>query len=388
MKRILLFGSLLALLPASTAARAQSPAQWRLSADLRIGSLDDPDQSLTWITGVNTGRDGRIYIAQAQTHNVRIYEPDGRFVRTIGGKGSGPGEFERLGVPLWRGDSLYISDSMHRRVTMFSADGDLLATLPVMFNAQPPLSPGGVLRMLDDGSILVGFSVRASAVADGSVTAVPVLRLDRSAAVLDTALWSAVGGSQLSIRLGTGQLFSSQPFPDDPIRSIGQRRILVAERPVSSDPDEGRFRLHWVAFSGDTLLSRSYRYTPKPLDEAIAERVVAARVESYGQFAQRSGVSRNDLEKAIRDVLHIPRFLPPIAGVVVSREGEAWLRREDLPGDSVQWNVLSPAGDVRAVFPLSKGMRPILIEGDVLYSVERDELDVPYLVRYRIDRSG
>jgi hypothetical protein len=375
---------LLVLLPA--VAAAQSPQQWRLSPDLRIGSLDDPDQSLTTITGVSVGPDGRIYIAQAQDNNIRVHDARGAFIRTIGRRGGGPGEFEGMGPPLWRGDTLYISDFRQRRVTMFSPDGELLKTLSVVVNTQPPFLPGGVTRMLDDGSMLATLSVASAAVADGTVTAMPTVRVDRDAAVLDTALWLPVGQSQFSIQLGDGQLYSSQPFPDGPISATDDRGIVVVERSIATDATEGRFRLRWVAFSGDTVLSRAYRYAPKPLERARADSVVAARVESYSDFAQRAGSSRNDLESAIRDAMVVPRFLPPITAVLLSRSGEVWLRREELPGDSVQWNVLGPRGDVLAVFPLPKSVRPRLIDGDVLYTAETDELDVPYLVRYRVVR--
>lgn len=375
---------LLLLLPA--VAASQAPQQWRLLPDLRIGSLDDPDQSLTTITGVSVGPDGRIYIAQAQDQNIRVYDASGAFIRTIGRRGGGPGEFEGMGQPLWRGDSLYVSDFRQRRVTMFSPDGELVEALSVVVNTEPPFSPGGVTRMLDDGSMLATLSVASAAIADGTVTAMPTVRVDRDAAVLDTALWLSVGQSQFSIRLGDGQLYSSQPFPDGPISTTGDQGIVVVDRGIATDAAEGRFRLHWVDFSGDTVLSRTYRYTPKPLDRARADSVVAARVESYSDFAQRAGSSRNDLERAIRDAMLVPRFLPPISSVLLSRSGDVWLRREELPGDSVQWNVLGPRGDVLAVFPLPKSVRPRLIDSDVLYSAEADEFDVPYLVRYRIVR--
>lgn len=106
MKRVLLF--LILFLPAR-AVYAQSPAQWRLTPDLRIGSLDDAEQSLTTIAGVSIGPDGLIFIAQPRDWNVRVHDAAGRFVRVIGRKGGGPGEFESISAVHWRSDTLYVN---------------------------------------------------------------------------------------------------------------------------------------------------------------------------------------------------------------------------------------------------------------------------------------
>ena len=36
---------------------------------------------------------GRIFVLDDQAQEVRIFDPDGTFVRTVGKKGEGPGEF-------------------------------------------------------------------------------------------------------------------------------------------------------------------------------------------------------------------------------------------------------------------------------------------------------
>lgn len=45
--------------------------------------------------------DGRFAVADAQAEEVRIFDPDGRHLRTFGGKGAGPGELQGMqGVHL------------------------------------------------------------------------------------------------------------------------------------------------------------------------------------------------------------------------------------------------------------------------------------------------
>jgi NHL repeat len=47
---------------------------------------------------------GRVWVADAQMHEVRVFQPDGRHVRTLGRKGGGPAEFDGIaGMDLQTG---------------------------------------------------------------------------------------------------------------------------------------------------------------------------------------------------------------------------------------------------------------------------------------------
>lgn len=48
------------------------------------------------LTSVVPGPDGHIYVADRQTSNIRVFDPSGTYVRTLGRRGEGPGEFERI----------------------------------------------------------------------------------------------------------------------------------------------------------------------------------------------------------------------------------------------------------------------------------------------------
>lgn len=76
------------------------------------------------ITGVLMLRGGRVMIADAEPM-LTIYDSAGRFVRRVGRRGNGPGEYERLFTPplRYRGDSVIIWDIGSRRVSVFSDTG-------------------------------------------------------------------------------------------------------------------------------------------------------------------------------------------------------------------------------------------------------------------------
>lgn len=383
------FAALCTAVLLATPAVAHAQPEWRLVPELRIGSVDDEDQSLTVITSVTVAADGTIYLPQRQDQNIRVYDRTGKLLRIIGGKGGGPGEFEGLvHVGILR-DTLYAPDFRHRRVTFFTMDGELIGTLPISVGrTSTPYSPGGVSRMLEDGSVLGTLGALSRAIATGEVTHVPTLRADREGTVLDTVYRMPLGSSQLSLKLGNGEAYTAQPYPDSPIGAWSDDGILEVEREATDDAREGFFRLTWISFSGDTTLVRRYRYAPHRLDAAVGDSIIDAIAARFTDWAARVGASRNDLVGQLRRGIIIPRHLPPITAALIAQNGDVWLRRENVPGATVRWNVLSGQGDVLALFSLPKRVRPIHIDATHVYAAETDDLDVPYLVRYRIDRGS
>ena len=45
------------------------------------------------------GKNGRIYISDKKTYQINIYSEKGKLLYTMGGKGQGPGEFQRWSFP-------------------------------------------------------------------------------------------------------------------------------------------------------------------------------------------------------------------------------------------------------------------------------------------------
>jgi predicted membrane-bound mannosyltransferase/sugar lactone lactonase YvrE len=75
---------------------------------------------------------GHIYVADTGNKRIRVYEPDGTFVRDIGSGGSGEGQLnEPAGIALHPDGRLYIADTWNRRVSVFTQDGVFLNNFSV-----------------------------------------------------------------------------------------------------------------------------------------------------------------------------------------------------------------------------------------------------------------
>ena len=83
------------------------------------GELDEP-------RGIAAADDGRIYVADTGNHRIQVFGADGRFERQWGRHGSDAGEFdEPMGLTV-RGERVYVADSHNNRIQVFRRDGAFL----------------------------------------------------------------------------------------------------------------------------------------------------------------------------------------------------------------------------------------------------------------------
>ncbi len=64
------------------------------------------------------------------------------------------------------------------------------------------------------------------------------------------------------------------------------------------------------------------------------------------------------------------------------------MRGEALGEQRVEWRVLSPEGEPVGAVDLPTRFGVIFVQGDRLWGSDSDELDVPYIVRYRLQRNS
>jgi hypothetical protein len=135
--------------------RARPPARWTVEARplVRIGGASgEGPTELAQVLGVARMADGKIVIADGGSTELRVFSPTGEFIRAIGRKGQGPGEFDGIQFMLRSADTLVVHDRTSR-LQIYRPDGTLLRSWG------RPIFPGrGVSSwpgMLGDGSGVV-----------------------------------------------------------------------------------------------------------------------------------------------------------------------------------------------------------------------------------------
>ena len=74
--------------PSNGSATVQLDELWRIGGD-----TDDEDQIFGLISKVLSGPKGNLYALDSQLSEIKVFSPEGEYLRTIGREGEGPGEF-------------------------------------------------------------------------------------------------------------------------------------------------------------------------------------------------------------------------------------------------------------------------------------------------------
>ena len=412
---IFLFALLLCA-PAAGRAQAACPTPWRLEEVLRIGSVESTDL-ITGVLDLAMGPDSALYVTQAMVPAVTVYSLDGRVLRRIGRAGQGPGDFQLAAISVgWIGDTLWVADL--NRVQLFHTD-ERVPEEVIQFSRSVPeegsrLSPG---RMLADGT-LIGMRVTT----DGRVLSsrgdnpgLALRRLSRSGEVLDTiAIMDWSGNAVENER--DAQLFPGQhPLKDRPL--IGLKEPLTALKPdgsaivqigkVHEGATQPAFDLLVISIHGDTLLHRSVQYEPREVTRAmerrLADEYAGWRAGDYAMSGSRQ-LTEATLERrrrAARRVFWVPEYHPPVREIVAGRDGTIWLLREMREDRIDVWEIYDSDGTLTGAVevpeevghrhsnqkPWTPPLSIALASRDEVWGATFDENDVPYITRYRVDRT-
>jgi hypothetical protein len=364
---------------------AQAPERWTLVRDLRIGSENRPNYSLSYVGDAAIGANGAIYVAQPLEKLVRQYDARGTYVRSFGRAGAGPGEFRELERIGWKGDTLWAADPVQRRANLFNGQGRPLGSAgrpgPVVPGSGYPTS---VSALLSDGSVLGSPVPSTSAVQQGSAGMLPLLRMDRRGTVRGGFGNVDARGQFESIRRARMYMNLSLPLPYNSLWDVAPdgSTVAVVHRPPAASGQRASFRVASYRASGQVIFDRAYNYTPRALPPESRDSIheVLATLFVRAGFVQAPGQART----FARDSVALPRFQPTVADLAVGRDGTIWLGRELLGVQTREYTVLAPDGRILAFVAAPLGVRILQADRTTAWGVETDEDEVPYVVRFRV----
>jgi DNA-binding beta-propeller fold protein YncE len=91
----------------------------------RMGAFVSQIDGLAGPCGVAIGPDGAIYVADADSHSIRVFDRQGKALRTIGARGTRAGQFcWPSGVAFGPDGLLYVADSGNHRIQILSPAGE------------------------------------------------------------------------------------------------------------------------------------------------------------------------------------------------------------------------------------------------------------------------
>jgi hypothetical protein len=144
------------------AERPCSDCAITLSRVVTLGDDDGPG-AITLSARIAVDARGRYWLGHAGAPaQLAIFSPDGRFQRTVGRSGGGPGEFRRISRMIPFADGMVLFDDFAKRSTVMSLNFDVVDTRPA---PQAPESVilrrnlTGVMSAIVPTADLIGFTL-------------------------------------------------------------------------------------------------------------------------------------------------------------------------------------------------------------------------------------
>ncbi|MFN2317438.1 MAG: 6-bladed beta-propeller [Gemmatimonadales bacterium] len=349
----------LAEVPASDRSHWLGSGDWALEPVSSFAATMDDTVLVHTINTLRPGPDGLLYLGLQGQASLTVVTPEGRFIRRIGRRGSGPGEFEGHSDSGWRNDSLWVLDARLGRLSWFDREGEFLGSIQRDPRGAWPTSTGDYLHITSwnvlNTSTLIAYQ--------GSDASPP--------AGIKHLHWSRGGFSlragEQSYRMGV------HPMADTPLISrhpLGEG-LMVLELPASGST----VRLTRIGPDGATEWEGVVDLPTQPLTAAEWEEFLRLQYEG-------SNIDPVALAAAVPRSHH----WVPATSAILATDARLLVRGPTYNTDRVTWTMISPEGRVLGASTLPADLRVMYVSGDTLWGVRPNEDDLDVVTRYRMRR--
>ncbi|MYI05978.1 MAG: 6-bladed beta-propeller [Gemmatimonadetes bacterium] len=358
---------------------------------------------------------GNLYVLDYQVDRVIVADPAGEFVREIGRRGEGPGEFEEVhGLAVMRDGRAVVSDSRRLVFHIFQADGRVERTVRMDFTVEvlrigdfvvqpgadaiiavpsaadeflprisPWLSPsererlGGTLEMPPPASshaieriVLDGERAKTDTIAEGWM---PAIDEGATAALAQGNQWLA----QFVLSFPVLSPDSHRAFrPDFHWGMLPDGSVAFA------DSSTYRVKIAGAESGVVRVLQRPIR--PEPVTNRMMRAERRRRLDELQANAEPGEDLRDERERI--DNLEFHPVVPVIRGLATTWDGHIWVvRRGEEPLSDGPIDVLTADGRYLGSYPAGATVIPDAFGPDGLVAfIEKDELDVETVVVKRV----
>lgn len=341
---------------------------WTLEEEVRIGSADGGGPAeFAWIADVEWDALGRVWVADGQQQQIRVFDSAGPHVRTIGRKGGGPEEFDRIAGMDWAPDgTLWVLDAGNARFAVYDTAGKLVAThrRDVNVTVAPwPLGFDTQGRFYDLASI------------KGSGAPSAVVRFGPGMVPEDTFRVPAFEQQYFEVRSESGgnQMINQVTVPFAPRQ---EWHLDPAGNPWVAVTD--RYRLERRRFDGTVERVVEGTARARPVTREDRNRALA----SYDEFTKKGGKI---------DASRIPGTHQLLEDFFFGDDETLWVKLATGRGQPAALDVFDRAGvylgRVQAPTLIATSPAPAFRDGRMA-AVVTDEDHVPSVVVLRVEKPG
>lgn len=321
-----------------------------LEEELTIaGEEGNAEQMFLNIISVDVSEDGTIYVLDGKAANIKVFNSSGGFLKTIGRRGQGPGEFARPeSFSITPRNEIVVNDPGRRSIQFLDTDGNFLRKIPI----NQPFFTGP--KFISNGDMIASYAIFG----------------DEFKVVLD----------KTDNKLKPILTFATIPMLKPPKVHIFLYNFVYDLRWDVTSKDEiiwgalttPGYELYIHNKDGKLIRKIIKEYEPVKITKTEYEKMMK---EWFGK------VPTSDRFEFI-----IPKNYPPFHTFIVDDEGRIFVKRfeEIAHSKRIYCEVFDPQGRYMTdiIFPIN--MLPGLFKKGKLYAVEEDEEGYRVIKRYKV----
>jgi hypothetical protein len=354
--------------------------EWQLSAEpvTDIGSVSAGEEYELFIAlSPHRLSNGNIVLVNGGSQELRFYDADGRFVRAVGRRGGGPGEFENV---LWMhrlpGDSLITYDLGQRRFAVFDSTGMFARGFRLEPSTEVPVAT--IADMFGDGSFLAQAAVDpGNEIPSG---------LEHYRARLFHITDDGTHATELDMVVGFERYYEA--FPQErSFRSYDAFFPRFTHRRAAGDlvhlGNNDTYELRRYRLDGTLTDLIRVSGTPVPVTNDHVQMEIERRLDAVG-----SDEERESLGKTLSQI-PVPETFPAYEDVEIDVEGNVWVHEFTKPGDAqATWAVFDSTGLLLGGLVAPPRFEPHDIGSDYIVGIWRDDDGVEHVQLYDLIKPG
>jgi hypothetical protein len=321
------------------------------------GSMDGAaEYLLNRVVGAMHLSNGEILVGNGGTNELRFYDDSGRFLRSEGREGQGPGEYEYMrGLGRCR-ETGFVAFDLNWQINAYDAQGRFVER--TVLRAPDGLSPYKTACDREGRLLILGWGAAARQLQIGFYESRDRLVLTSLSGDVATGF----GEWLVSERVGTQN--GSRPHP------AGRATVIALHDGLAYVGSSERFEIELFDLEGTRRRIVRGPGAPPPVTDSVEAAYLALQLEAAAQ--DRAPSIRRELA-----AWDWPPTLPAYTAMLVDPHGIAWLRDFRLDADEPEtWRLLHPDEGYLGDVTLAPGEALLEIDMDHVLVLQRDPLGV------------
>ena len=311
----------------------------------RLGLVDDKDN---------------IYIIDRQDQVIKVFSSDGEFIRTIGSKGRGPGEFQLIGnIDVTKDGKLLVTDETARRTSFFDSSDKFIKSFRWLSNY-------GGCYLIKSSSYLTADIFSSD---DRKYWSLFVIEVDFDGKEIRTYGKFTMPQPKIT-RQGKGTTFMFEPFYPESIFAGDQDRGLLYHCL------NNKYIIEVYDTSGKLFRKIDRPYKPIPFTS-----------KDEKEYRESLETNPSALYRKLMAAMELPKVKNIVSKMHVDDEGNLWIRTNEIREEDdkilTAYDIFNSEGlyYARAWTPVL----PIIFKRGKMYRMETEqETGYKILKRYKV----